>query len=337
MKLFRTGLILMALTIICVGMVTAKEPVNQNELASNLNLLVSNAKHHTLIPPIKSESGRPTGTQSPTATSSPPTGTQSPTATSSPPTGTQSPTATSSPPTGTQSPTATASPPTGTSTPTPVEPTPTGTECINDGDVDDNGELTPQDAQQSFYIYLAIIPDPTWQQWCSADCDGSEEVTPADAQCIFQHYLGMGCDCVDPVSKKSEFPNHELLYQGDLSIKTEFNSSKGIYNIYIDLTTHDSPVDAFGFKVQFPQDMKYLGTEFSKDVAHWSGIGAKVSNNVVTIGGYDTVFFVPSYTSGTIAVIQFKVNQEFTLNKLNKIHITDLVDDLAGYNVRIDV
>jgi len=328
----------MALIIFCIGMVSAKEPVMQKELASSAKFLATNAKHNPLIPPIKSEAGRPSGTQSPTPTSSPPTGTQSPTATSSPPTGTQSPTATSSPPTGTQSPTATSSPPTGTNTPTPVEPTPTQIVCINDGDVDNNGSLTPQDAQMSFYIYLAIIPDPTQEEWCSADCNGDEQVTPADAQCIFQHYLGMGCDCVDEIAKmKSDSPKAQLANQGDLGIKTDYDSANGTLNLYVDLTTYDSTVDAFGFKVQFSPNLEYLGTEFSKDVSSWSGIGAQQNGNVVTIGGYDTVYFIPTYTSGTIAVVKFGVGNDFVPGKMNQIRINDLVDDLTGYRILIDV
>ena len=80
-------------------------------------------------------------------------------------------------------------------------PTPTSTPdiCINDGDVDNNGSLTPQDAQMVFFIYLQIIPDPTEEELCSADCNGDTEVTPADALCIFEYYLTGSCECVDPV------------------------------------------------------------------------------------------------------------------------------------------
>ncbi|MBN1551124.1 right-handed parallel beta-helix repeat-containing protein [bacterium] len=74
-----------------------------------------------------------------------------------------------------------------------------GPPCINDGDVDNNGQLTPQDAQMAFQIYLNIIANPTEEELCSADCNGNDTVSPADALCIYRHYLDGSCDCVDQI------------------------------------------------------------------------------------------------------------------------------------------
>ena len=79
------------------------------------------------------------------------------------------------------------------------EPTPTPVPCINSGDVDGNGTLTPADSLVSFQIYLTMYPNPTQEEWCAADCNGSQDVTPADALCIFQNYVSGACACVDPV------------------------------------------------------------------------------------------------------------------------------------------
>ena len=98
-------------------------------------------------------------------------------------------------PEGTPAPTSTPSPPP-TSTPTP---TATPTTCINNGDFDQNGNLSPQDSLSAFQLYLGIIPDPTAQQECSADCNGSGSVTPEDALCIFHHYLSGSCNCIHPI------------------------------------------------------------------------------------------------------------------------------------------
>ena len=78
-------------------------------------------------------------------------------------------------------------------------PTPTPPPCINNGDVDASGGLTPSDALAAFQIYLQIIPNPSEQERCAADCDGSNAVSPADAFCIFMHYLSGACDCADPL------------------------------------------------------------------------------------------------------------------------------------------
>ena len=72
-----------------------------------------------------------------------------------------------------------------------------GPACINNGDVDGSGQLTPNDALLSFQIYLGIIPSPTADQLCSADCNGNSNVTPEDALCIFLNYVSGACQCAD--------------------------------------------------------------------------------------------------------------------------------------------
>ena len=79
-------------------------------------------------------------------------------------------------------------------------------DCVNDGDVDNNGTLSPADALSAFEMYLGIYPDPVEEELCSADCNGSETVTPEDALCIFLNYLSGSCDCVDPVQTPGPTP-----------------------------------------------------------------------------------------------------------------------------------
>lgn len=79
-------------------------------------------------------------------------------------------------------------------TPTPA-PTWTPTECINDGDVNQSGEVTAGDAQMAFQIALGSY-SPTYTEECAADCDSSGTVTAGDAQQIFLTALGTGT-CVD--------------------------------------------------------------------------------------------------------------------------------------------
>ena len=83
-------------------------------------------------------------------------------------------------------------------TPVPTTPTPQ-LPCRYDGDMDNNGILTPDDALTAFEIYLLIVSDPTEEELCSADCNHDETVTPGDAYCVFSHYLSGECDCVDEV------------------------------------------------------------------------------------------------------------------------------------------
>jgi len=95
-----------------------------------------------------------------------------------------------------------------TSAPTPTEaptvtPQPTSAPCVHHGDVNDDGQITPGDAQLAFYYYIDCAElAPTEEQYCAADfcgvedaapCDGS--VTPSDAQGIMRQYLGYAQPC----------------------------------------------------------------------------------------------------------------------------------------------
>lgn len=68
-------------------------------------------------------------------------------------------------------------------------------ECSHDGDVNEDGEITPQDALMAFEHYLEISTlDDCQQDHAEVTLEG--EVTPRDALCIFQKYLGIPC-CLD--------------------------------------------------------------------------------------------------------------------------------------------
>jgi len=79
-------------------------------------------------------------------------------------------------------------------TPTPA-PTWTPDECIHNGDVNDDGDVTAGDAQTAFQIALGSYA-PSYQEECSADCNGNGTVTAGDAQDVFLTALGQG-SCVD--------------------------------------------------------------------------------------------------------------------------------------------
>jgi len=71
-------------------------------------------------------------------------------------------------------------------------------ECGCTGDVNNDGEVTPQDALCAFEKYMTICPTS-----CGIECDDicgdvncDGETTPADALCIFNKYLGKAC-CLD--------------------------------------------------------------------------------------------------------------------------------------------
>jgi hypothetical protein len=73
-----------------------------------------------------------------------------------------------------------------------------GSACVNNGDVNLDGEITAGDAQLAFSIVLGTY-SPTFEEECAADCNGDGEVTASDAQAIFLVVLGIS-DCADPLS-----------------------------------------------------------------------------------------------------------------------------------------
>ena len=66
------------------------------------------------------------------------------------------------------------------------------------GDINDDGEITPMDALNSFEKYLSICPTSSnleCENICG-DVNKDGETTPADTLCIFQNYLGLP-NCLD--------------------------------------------------------------------------------------------------------------------------------------------
>ena len=80
-------------------------------------------------------------------------------------------------------------------TATPTEtPTP---DCINNGDVNQDGLISSADSQIAFLITLGQY-SPSYVEECAADCNGDSQVSSADAQLIFEAGLGTA-NCVDPL------------------------------------------------------------------------------------------------------------------------------------------
>lgn len=67
--------------------------------------------------------------------------------------------------------------------------------CDHTGDVNFDGIVTANDAQQTFLIALGFLT-PSYLEACAADCNASGDVTAGDAQAVFLVALGMGT-CAD--------------------------------------------------------------------------------------------------------------------------------------------
>ena len=221
-------------------------------------------------------------------------------------------------------------PPTIVPTNTPSTPTSTPTPfiCLNNGDCDMNGNLTPEDALFAFQVYLGIVPDPAEDESCRADCSGNEAVTPEDALCIFLHYISGSCDCMDllnPVDRSQppdvrEFPAAE----GSLVFETMQMNKTGQFAITVHLGDHQNAFDAFGFKINLPNGIEYLGYEAGDITADWEVFGANLDRDILTVGGFEPVYAVQPQASGSLVTI---LVQTASPDLLNEISLFGPVDD----------
>jgi hypothetical protein len=71
--------------------------------------------------------------------------------------------------------------------------------CLPDGDVNQNGQITPADALLAFEHFLGVAEPPLdscQQARANVDTPETSNVTPADALCIFQMFLSLP-SCLD--------------------------------------------------------------------------------------------------------------------------------------------
>ena len=235
-------------------------------------------------------------------------------------------------------PTSTPETPTPTPTLTPTftpSPTPTPFICLYNGDVDADGDLTPQDALLTFQIFMQIIPDPTDAELCYANCDGNTSITPEDGRCIFMHYLSSSCSCTDEIAE-TDAANYSVDSQpsrrlhevpGTLNLITEI-SRTGSLDLFIDLADHAEFIQAYGLKLLVPDGLHYDGADFGKLTAGWEAFGAHINGSIITLGGFDPISTISADATGTLAVLHFS-----GATTIPQFEIIQLVDNLAGFIV----
>ena len=224
-------------------------------------------------------------------------------------------------------------PATSTPTPTPTIPTPTPTPtqfCVNDGDVDNSGALTPQDALSAFQIYLGVIPNPSETELCAADCNASTTVTPEDALCIFRHYLSNSCDCMDSVSSFNG-NNFEIILpkSGNHILK-----SNKTCQVKMELTIDNiSELDAFGIRCVIPENCNFVSFQPESQFVDWPFLEAAESDGVLTIAGFNPAETVEG---NNIRVGTFTFNRAFMNDKSINANwdLIEVVDDLTESSIR---
>ena len=214
--------------------------------------------------------------------------------------------------------------------------------CVNDGDVNDDLDLTPEDALISFQIYLQLI-DPIYSEECAADCNGDGAVSPADGLCIFRHYMAGECQCVDslPVAdRKSDISPQNLTSRssrtaGDITATSIRHRKSRQLELVVELTPKTSDVNALGFQVKYPQDLlKYTGAEISKEMASWTAADVQLNHGVLTVGAFDPDYAIIAGNQTEIVTLHFDLTSRISKASLkNAFSFFHFVDDIRGFKL----
>ena len=197
-----------------------------------------------------------------------------------------------------------------------------------DGDVNDNGQVSPQDALCAFKGYLSFpVPPPAecaqpgWDVRSDVDC--SEDITPGDALCIFEHWLDGSCAfCGGGPTVAANRPASALAPA--LSIGTLSDEKDEIA-----LSVHASGVTgmrAFGFEMTYPATLEFVGIARTAATGRFLALDARVvADRRLRTGGYshDPI----ASDDEDIVVLRFRKASTLAGGTLV---IEEFVDDLAG-------
>ncbi len=257
-----------------------------------------------------------------------------------------------------------------TMVPTP-EPTFTPEPCINDGDVNNDGEITSEDCQMTYMIVLGAY-SPSYEEWCSADCMGDGQVTIGDAQCMHIFILGEDCECADAIAKgmftgdqadeklfgrysKIDAPHAEVdsesiePYGMPLDAVTEksldqaadviwVNDAAGCVNeeitVEIMIRNANTEIDALGFSLEFDSEMLELTDwEVVEQDLQWIMFGCnELEPGYLKFAGFAYPDYIPAGENRTLALLKFKVlSADCRIGEQSALSLFDLKDDLTEF------
>jgi hypothetical protein len=198
----------------------------------------------------------------------------------------------------------------------------TYTPCSILGDVNDDGSVTPGDAQEAFEIFLGVqTPDECQQMTADANCSGS--ITPGDAQEIFEHFLGIktlpACCTTTQAAQQVSLavrpsglrPIEEIGYP-ELRQLYPLNTTGRpgeIVSVPI-LITYPQGISRFAFDMNYPSDLlEYLGVTKSPMTQEFEYVtGIEEIPGLIHIMG-ESAFPIESVSIGSLAVAVFRVRQ----------------------------
>lgn len=205
-------------------------------------------------------------------------------------------------------------------------------ECFNDGDVNNSGTLTPEDAQLAFQYYLGNFPStPLHHDFCSSDCNGDGAVTPADSHCILDHYLDDSCNCADPIfiapTKSATAADLTTSHPGNLVVSTSFDPVTHSGEIILSIGQSDRSIDAFGLRVNLPLHARVQNAVLPNAESFWRVHATRIETNVVRAAAFSTS---PVLWSPSDALIRINYESDRAVSA-STVSITDMVDDFSGW------
>ncbi|MFQ5602675.1 MAG: right-handed parallel beta-helix repeat-containing protein [bacterium] len=216
-------------------------------------------------------------------------------------------------------------------------------QCLSDGDVNNDGSLTPGDALCAFQTFLnggvlateCDVVDFSCEI-VAADANCDESVTPGDALAIFQGFLDSTppAHCFAAVSDNklaqlsSKIPPFKLVWnQKTMNPATEQDKRE---KIVVSLALEKpAALHAFGLRLHFPADqLEFLSVERTSLTSNWTQLDAqRIEPGLLVIGGFDAKDRKPNSDTEILNIVFLhKAKSEGDLT----IHVTELTDDLAN-------
>jgi hypothetical protein len=196
---------------------------------------------------------------------------------------------------------------------------------VADGDVNDDGNVTPGDALCAFEGYLSF-PDPPasgcgsygWDVRADVDCN--DLVTPGDALCVFYNWLDGSCVFCGQAAAPASSPRPVVVSAG--SIRRDGDV------VVVAIAVSGVPsLDAFGFDVLFPDGVTDRSAARSTLTRNFEQFGYMARESArLRVGGYHTS---PIDAGGPAGLVELR----FRLPPVTDAHtltVDGFVDDLAG-------
>ncbi|MEK9149648.1 MAG: cohesin domain-containing protein, partial [Candidatus Desantisbacteria bacterium] len=186
------------------------------------------------------------------------------------------------------------------------------------GDVNNDSQITPNDALIAFKAYLDSYPLTNWQR-SVADRNKDGEVTPEDALITFKEYLG-----IKPLfaSQPTKLKTTQII-----SVKGATGAPNSSVAIHIDLESNDRQVDAFGMELLYdPNILVYK--EAKTGILTENPIffdGSIVSPGTLRIGWFGTAA-ISSDGSFLDIIFDIKPDAKGSCN----LTLSNLKDDIKG-------